>query len=65
MIKKMADNPMKYTEKEFQKKSLQKHKLKAQENFTPFSQKLEEKNLLVTPKNYLQELFGVINCGIL
>ena len=47
------------------KKSSQKHKLKVQKNFTPFSQKLEAKNLLVTPKNYLQELFGVINCGIL
>ena len=47
------------------KRSSQSHKLKVQKNFTPSSQKLEAKNLLVTPKNYLRELFGVTNCGIL
>ena len=47
------------------KKKFTKHKLKVQKNFTPSSPKLEGKNLLETPKNYLLELFGVTNCGIL
>ena len=49
---------------EFQKRNSQSHKLKVQKNFTPSFQKLEVKNLLETPKNYLRELFGVTNCGI-
>ena len=53
-----------YIEREFQKSSLQSHKLKVQKLYSILS-KIGGKELLVTPKNYLQVLFGVTNCGIL